>query len=158
MGSGKSTLGKKLAQKLNRAFFDLDAEVEKQEGSTVQELFNTKGENHFRETEHKLLKQLLNHPAKYVMALGGGTPCFYNNMELINKSGTSIYIKYNSGILASRLCNAKADRPLVKGKNEEELRSFIDQLLFERESYYNQCNIVVEKFNLSVDDLILFFQ
>ena len=158
MGCGKSTLGKKLAKKLGLEFFDLDKCIEEEAGVSISEIFKTKGEEHFRELETQVLTQLISNQTKYVVALGGGAPCFNDNMKLINEAGTSIYLKYNEGILASRLINAKTERPLIANKTKEELIDFISKLLSEREQYYNQSKIVVEGNNITVNqvtDLLL---
>src|SRR5688500_7831796 len=102
MGCGKSSAGKKLANKLGFEFIDLDEMIEKQYQKSVSEIFETEGENKFREYEHNCLKGLLD-KENIVISLGGGTPCYYNNMELINTHGTSIYLKMSTEVLASRL-------------------------------------------------------
>jgi len=147
MGSGKSTLGKKLAAKLKRDFVDLDELIEEKEKCSIQKLFDTKGEDYFRTIEHEYLKRLINVTTNQVISLGGGTPCFYGNMELMNESGVSIYIKYNAGILTNRLINAKIERPLIKGKTREELSQYINDTL-----------AFVANNNIKVEDLISLFQ
>jgi shikimate kinase len=159
MGSGKSTLGKKLANKLNVPFFDLDKIIEEQIGISIAEIFKTKGEEYFRTLETQVLKQLIYKQAKFVIATGGGAPCFNNNIELINESGTSIYLKYNEGILASRLINAKANRPLIANKTKEDLIVFITNLLKAREQFYLKSKIVVEGNNITANQITdLIFQ
>ena len=153
MGCGKSTLGKKLAKKLGLEFFDLDKCIEEEVGVSITEIFKTKGEGHFRAIESKTLISLINNQDNYVVALGGGAPCFNDNMKLINETGTSIYLKYNEGILTSRLINAKTERPLKANKTKEELIDFISKLLSEREQYYNQSKIVVEGSNITVNQV-----
>lgn len=155
MGSGKTTLAKKLAKKLNRSFYDLDQEIEEKEHLVIPQIFEEKGENYFRKIESEVLKIILAKEAPFVLSVGGGTPCFYDNMELINKSGVSIYLKYNAGILASRLINAKVKRPLIKGLNEIELKEFITNKLSEREPFYKESNFTLEGNNLKVEDLLL---
>jgi shikimate kinase len=154
MGSGKTTVGKKLANKLNRSFFDLDAEIEKEKGSKIEDIFTSRGEDYFRKVEKELLNRYCNKEEGFVLALGGGTPCFFNNMDVINEVGTSIYIKYNSGILTSRLLNANTVRPLVAGKNEEELRRFIEKMLQQREPFYAQSKFTFEKNNIRLEDIL----
>ena len=149
MGSGKSTLGKKLAKKLDLPFFDLDKYIEEYTGVTISEIFKAKGELHFRELETQLLTKLISNNNRYLIAVGGGAPCFNNNIDLINNNGTSIYLKYNVGILASRLFIAKAERPLIANKTKEELVDFISKLLSEREQFYTQSKIVVEGNNIN---------
>ncbi len=154
MGSGKTTLGKKLANQIHQKFIDLDAEIEKQTKKSITELFENKGEAYFRKIEKKVLKKFCAEKENFVMALGGGTPCFYNNMELINQSGVSIYINYNAGILASRLKNAKTIRPLVEGKSEDELKLYIENTLLERAVFYKQSKFTINKDNIKVEDVL----
>jgi len=153
MGSGKTTLAKKLAKKLNRSFYDLDHEIEAAENLTITQIFEEKGEEYFRKIESKSLKIILAKEEEFVVAVGGGTPCSFGNMKLIKDSGTSIYLKYNAGILTSRLINAKVKRPLIKKLNEEELKTFITNKLAEREVFYKQCKFTLEGNNLKVEDL-----
>ncbi len=154
MGSGKSTLGKKLANKLNQPFYDLDALIEQKEKKTITEIFEEKGEECFRNIERETLQELTDNNSSFVLALGGGTPCFHDNIEFINANGTSVYLKYNSGILHSRLINAKTERPLVKDKIDDELKQLIVNKLAEREIFYNKAQLIMEGDNLKVEDLI----
>ena len=158
MGSGKSTLGKKLANKLAYDFIDLDLAIEEQEQLSISEIFKERGEEYFRKAEQKALKSIANSSKKLVIALGGGTPCFFDNMDLINQSGVSIYLKYNSGILAHRLLNAKTERPLIIEKNKEELIDFIEKTLKEREIYYTKSKFIIEKTNVKIDDILSLIQ
>lgn len=154
MGCGKSTLGKKVAKKLDLPFFDLDKCIEEKAGVSISEIFKTKGEEYFRALESKVLISLINNQDNYVLSLGGGAPCFNDNMKLINELGTSIYLKYNEGILASRLINSKAERPLIANKTKEELIDFISKLLSKREQFYNQSKIVVEGNNITANQVV----
>lgn len=154
MGSGKTSLGKKLAKKLNLPFFDLDQRIEEQEQSTITEIFNKKGEDYFRTIETVVLKDTIDNHPSFVLSLGGGTPCFNNNMSIINQSGISIYLKYNGGILISRLLLAKQQRPLIASKNKEELKQFVVDLLTQREPFYNQCQLIVENNNITTDTIV----
>lgn len=154
MGSGKSTLGKKLANKLEKPFYDLDAEIEKSEKQTINQIFEQFGEVHFRALESKVLEALILDQDGFVLALGGGTPCVQSNMDLINKNGVSIYLKYNPGILTARLMNAKSTRPLIKGLDKDQLGAFVQDKLKVRNLFYDQSNIIIEKNNVSVQDLI----
>jgi len=153
MGSGKTTLGRKLANKLGYAFFDLDELIEEQEKLSISEIFSKQGENYFRTVEQKILNDKLVTNQPLVLSVGGGTPCFFDNMEFINKQATSIYLKYNAGMLYSRLSSAKAKRPLLTEKSDEELKDFIKKTLSEREGFYNQSKIVVESNNITVDTI-----
>lgn len=153
MGSGKTTLGKKLANKLGYAFFDLDELIEEQEKLSISEIFSKQGENYFRTVEQKILNDKLVTNQPLVLSVGGGTPCFFDNIEFINKQAISIYLKYNAGMLYSRLSSAKAKRPLLTEKSDEELKDFIKKTLSEREGFYNQSKIVVESNNITVDTI-----
>jgi len=154
MGSGKSTLGKKMASQLEVEFLDLDEFIEEREHQSIQGIFDQYGEEYFRKKEQEALRLVAHQKNNVVVALGGGTPCFYDNMEIINNSGASIYLKYNSGILAARLINAKTERPLIKGKTQEELLVFIDKMLLEREVFYNKSQFVVEGKNIKSEDVL----
>lgn len=155
MGSGKSTLGKKVATRLNIDFIDLDNFIEQQENKTISAIFAEEGEAYFRKIEQNALEVLCQKPDNMIIALGGGTPCFFNNMELINNTGISIYLKYNSGILSSRLLKAKSTRPLIKNKTKEELVAFIDNMLLDRKFHYNKAQFVVENRNVKVEDILV---
>lgn len=151
MGSGKTTLGRKLANKLDYDFIDLDELIEKQEKLSISEIFSKQGEDSFRKTESRILNETLITQTNIVLSVGGGTPCYFNNMELINKQATSIYLKYNGGILFSRLKLAKSKRPLIAKKSDEELKDFIQKTLQEREGFYNQSNIIVAGNNITTE-------
>lgn len=154
MGSGKSTLGKKLSNKLDYDFIDLDNYIENQLGLTISEIFEKEEEAVFRKYETQYLKEVGEKKESIIIALGGGTPCFGDNMSIINQLGRSVYLKYNAGILFSRLKNAKTSRPLLANKSDDELSSFISDLLSQREKYYNQCSVILENKNISVSDVL----
>lgn len=157
MGSGKSTAGKKLAAKLGLSFLDLDEYIEKEYGKTINGIFESEGEERFRELEHLYLKNVMAMD-NIVLSLGGGTPCFYNHMELINKNGISVYFKMSVDTLANRLRNAKKDRPLIRDMSEEELKSFITASLEKREAFYLQAHYKVKAKNLDIDELAGFLK
>jgi len=153
MGSGKSTIGKKLAKKLDTDFIDLDKYIEEKENISISEIFKLKGETEFRKIEEKSLLEISKLENK-IVSLGGGTPCFFNNMEIINNSGLSIYLKMPIGMLVSRLINAKVQRPLIKDKNREELHTFIENQLKEREQFYSMSSIIFDAISVNIDKLI----
>lgn len=154
MGSGKTTLGKKLANKLGYQFVDLDEAIEQHEQKSIVSIFENQGEDFFRTIESKMLDEILTTTSNVVLSVGGGTPCYFNNMELINKQATSIYLKYNLGMLYSRLISAKTKRPLIANKSDEELKDFIQKTLLEREGFYNQSNIIVEGNNITTEIIL----
>ncbi len=151
MGCGKTTVGKLLARKLNYRFVDLDKMIEEYEGKTIPELFELHHENGFRSLEKKYL-QLTTQFQKTVVACGGGTPCFFDNIKTINENGISIYLEMNVASLHSRLINSKAKRPLLAGKTEEELQSFIADKLIERQPFYKQAHVTVDALNGKSDE------
>jgi shikimate kinase len=154
MGSGKSSLGKELAHKLGLTFFDIDQMIEEDERRKINVIFENDGEEKFREIEHECLKKSLQ-INNVVISTGGGTPCFFNNMEVINENGISVYIKLNAGILASRLSVDKEKRPLIKHcKDKTEIESFIKDLLEKREKYYLQSKFIIEGKNINAKKII----
>ena len=153
MGSGKTTVGKKLANKLNYNFIDLDAEIEKQELSSIHQIFSKKGEENFRALEHQKLLDLLANK-KVVVSCGGGTPCFNNNMEFMTKNGITIYIKLSVEALHSRLKSNKENRPLISSLNDESLKAYIHQKLNEREEVYIKSKIIITGLSVNINDLV----
>jgi shikimate kinase len=152
MGSGKTTLGKQLARKLGYRFVDQDHYIESKTGMSIADFFTSKGEQEFRNMEHQALKELIL-LEDVVVATGGGAPCFFNNMDLMNQNGIAIYIKVKPEILKSRLKNAQEERPLLRGKSEQELLDFIKSKLGEREDYYSKATHVIESLDLKSEDL-----
>lgn len=152
MGCGKSTLGRKLATKLGYDFIDLDHQIEKLVGMSVGEYFSAHGESEFRIFESKTLKEF-NYPDNCVVATGGGAPCYFDNMQWINKKGLSVYIEMPPAALAKRLESGKEKRPLLKDMNEEELIAFIASKLEERDPFYKQALQIVNGISLTPDAL-----
>ncbi len=152
MGSGKTTLGKRLANKLTIPFFDTDLEIEKKLGKTVIEIFKTDEESRFREMESEILKQLKAKPA--LIATGGGLPCFGNNMQVLNQMGTTIYLQLSEKALYSRLKLQRTNRPLIANLSDKELMEFIHLKLTERESVYMQSKIIVDVLKLPLTALV----
>ena len=140
---GKSTIGKVVAEKLNFKIIDLDTEIIKSENQTIKKIFELNGEKYFREIETQLLNSIINKNKSFIMATGGGTPCFNNNINLINKSGISIYIDTPIKKLEKRLINEN-ERPLLK--NNPIQRKVFDNLYNERKIYYEK-----SKFKVSED-------
>lgn len=143
MGSGKTTLGRPLAARLGYRFVDLDRAIEEGEGMTIGEIFAVHGEGHFRALERRYLEEVIARGGDAVVSTGGGTPCFGENMALMNRSGVTVYLKLTPGALAGRLRSALVQRPLVAGKSPEELLEYITETLAGREVYYGRANVVV---------------
>ncbi len=153
MGSGKSTAGKKLAKKLGLKFMDMDEVIEREQGMSVPEIFERFGEDEFRNLERALLHEIIQQD-DLVISTGGGVPCFYNNMDLINKNGISIYLKMHPADLADRLDKIKADRPLLKNKSGSQLIRYIKQKLKEREKYYLKARFIVDGLDVKEEKLL----
>ena len=157
MGSGKSTAGKKLAAKLNMDFVDLDDYIEANYEKSIEAIFEQEGENKFRELEYNYLKHFLEKD-NLILSVGGGTPCFYDSMDLMNKNGITVYMKMSVDALANRLANAKKKRPLIKDMSETDLKHFINSNLEKREPFYLQAQYKVKAKDLNVDELAGFLQ
>ena len=137
MGAGKTTLGKAFARNLNIPFVDLDWYIEERYHKTVSELFAEKGEAVFREIERKMLHEVSEFE-NVVISTGGGTPCFFDNMEYMNKHGITIFLSASPEVLLKRLRVATGSRPILQGKKEDELYLFIVEKLEERMKFYSQ--------------------
>lgn len=154
MGSGKTTIGKALASKLGCQFIDQDDVIEKRFGMTITEVFAAFGEPKFRETEHEVLVEL-SHLENAIIATGGGCPCFFSNMEVMNQHGVTIYLKGDPKTLVNRLKDSHGTRPLIKDKTEPELLQYVTDKLSEREPFYSQAKHTVQAINLKAEDILL---
>ncbi len=144
-GSGKSTLGKQIAEVINIPFIDLDTVIENQENLSIPELFKQKGENYFRVVERKALININSVYQEFVMATGGGAPCFFDNMAFIKENGHSIYLDISSEELAIRILNdGLANRPMFKNMNPEDVKYFLEDKLKDRAHFYNQATWVID--------------
>lgn len=152
MGSGKTTLGRPLARKLGLAFADMDAYIEQSWGMSVGELFERGGEDGFREIERQALKVLCGKD-DIVVSAGGGTPCFFDNMDRMNRCGTTVYLKLSPEDLCSRLRRAKRERPLIRDKSESQLTDYIRRSLAVREPYYSKSHITLEGPDITVEEV-----
>lgn len=141
MGVGKTTIGKKLAKFFDIGFIDLDKFIESKYHKTVPELFAERGESEFRLIEQKSLLEV-SEIENVVISTGGGTPCFFNNVRVMNQTGITVYIQAEPEELAARLRASKTVRPIVSGKAKDELTPFITNHLSEREKFYNQAKVV----------------
>ena len=152
MGSGKTTIGKKLANYLKYEFIDLDKLIESKAGMSIVDYFEIHGEPLFRELEREIL-QKTEFPENAIIATGGGAPCFGDNMEWMNKNGLVTYLSLSPKALASRLEHSKTDRPLIRHLNGEELIDYISIKLKDREVFYNQAKNVVSASDLTAERL-----
>ena len=156
MGSGKSTIGMQLASILDYEFIDLDNFIEEKEQLTVKEIFKSKGEIYFRRKETLYLNEIITKFTKVVLSVGGGTPCYSNNMDLINSDKSkSIYLKLSAKSLSDRLFFEKENRPLISHlQSKDALHEFIAIHLFERQNYYQQASNSISTDNLSVKETL----
>lgn len=152
MSAGKTSTGKRLANALKLEFIDLDWEIEKRIKKSISELVLKEGIEEFRTIEHDVLISL-NFEDKLV-ATGGGTPCFYDNMEYMNSLGTTVFFDVNEEILFSRLRSQEhRDRPLIANLSGEELRDFIKKSLAQRRSFYEQANLIFNPVKMSIEEM-----
>lgn len=150
MGCGKTTLGRKLANRLGYEFYDLDELLEEQVGISIADYFSEHGEASFRELESRVLKQTP-YLANAIVSTGGGLPCFFDNMDWMNKAGHTFYVKLSPKTLADRLEHGKANRPVLQGKHGDDLVAFIEEKLTERDVFYTRATFVVDGLGLTAD-------
>lgn len=153
MGSGKTTIGRQLAAKKGADFIDLDEYIVQKTGKSISSIFKKEGEQKFREIENQCLMEVLAIPS-LVVALGGGTPCFYDNLEFIKSHSTSVYLKVSAENLVRRLEHSPAKRPLLQGKSKPELLVYIKNELEKREGFYLQADYVIESDQIQAEDLL----
>ncbi len=154
MGAGKTHWGRLLSQKLGIPFFDLDEQVSTQAGRSIAEIFASEGEEQFRLLEKDILHIITESHDSFVMACGGGTPCFFNNIEYMNRAGISVWINTPSDVLLARLVHEKDKRPLIRDLDEQQLRSFITRKFADRRIYYEQAEIIIDEDPLPIDKLV----
>jgi shikimate kinase len=150
MGCGKTTLGRKLAAKLGYALIDLDHQIESITGGTVADYFSANGEDAFRKLESNTLKTY-DYAENSVISTGGGTPCYFDNMDWMNENGITVYIEMSAISLAKRLEKGMAKRPLLNNLTEEEVIRFIEEKLAERETYYKKAAVILNGMSLTAD-------
>ncbi len=139
MGSGKTTVGKRLAQEMDLRFLDLDDQIEASEASKITAIFSKKGEIYFRRKEAECLRTILTMEDGFVLSIGGGTPCYANNMKAISEATNKVvHLKMSITALVKRLVKEKSERPMIASISDGELPEFIGKHLFERNFYYSQ--------------------
>lgn len=154
MGSGKTHWARQLSQKLNIPFFDLDEQVVSQEGKPINEIFAEKGEEYFRLLEKDTLHIITESHESFVMATGGGTPCYFNNVEYMNQSGITVWINTPLETLYTRLLRQRSARPLLKDLGDDQLKGFIIKKFSDRKIYYEQADVVMDEEPVLLDSLI----
>ncbi|THD30942.1 shikimate kinase [uncultured Flavobacterium sp.] len=144
MGSGKSTIAHLLSEKTQIEAFDLDGIIEERAGLSIKNIFEQKGEVFFRKLENQIFKELISSEKEMILSLGGGTPCYANNHELLNGDGVvSFYLKASIETLYGRLLSVRDNRPLIAEQEGEEMKEYIAKHLFDRSYYYNQATHIV---------------
>ncbi len=155
MGSGKSTLGKIVGESHNIPVVDLDTYIEESEGLTIPEIFRLKGEIFFRKIESKYLQELALRSDTFILSVGGGTPVYGNNMEILSNSFTTVYLRANVPTLYKRLSKNKGSRPLIQSVSDENLAEFIGKHLFERSPFYERSEVLIDVNNKSLRKAVL---
>lgn len=158
---GKTTVGRALAKELGQTFYDLDWYVEERFHTKVSKIFAEEGEARFRDLEQRMLHEAAEFE-NVVLACGGGTPCFFDNMEYMNRTGQTFYLKASPATIVRHLAISRNERPLLKGKTAEELEAFITGQLAERSPYYEKASHVIDvnvldsfdKITLVVNDIL----
>lgn len=153
MASGKSAIAKEVSAKLGLELIDLDAYIEKKENAKISDIFKNKGEIYFRNKETAYLNELLSLENSFVLSVGGGTPCFSGNIDLILEKATSFYLRASIPTIYNRLISEKAKRPLVSEIADKDLQEFIAKHLFERAAFYEQSNNVISVNDKSIQEI-----
>lgn len=155
MGSGKTSIGKKLAEKLQWQFLDMDEIIEKRYEMSISDIFRLYGESEFRGAEHEILKELTNED-NAVISTGGGAPCFFDNMELMNNTGKTFYFNFSPSFLAERLLTTNLDkRPILSQLKREDFEKFIADNIAKRQSFYNQAHYKISGTDDEIENKIL---
>lgn len=145
MGSGKSTIGVRLAKQLGIPFVDTDHEIERLKGKSIEQIFQEDGEMSFRQLERQMIDVLSTIDSEFVLSVGGGLPCYHDLMQALNQMGTTVYLKCPVEVLAERLLSDAQVRPLIKGMDREELISYIDGKMKEREPIYDRAELILSE-------------
>ncbi|WP_435523390.1 shikimate kinase [Chryseobacterium indoltheticum] len=153
MGSGKSHISKILSDKINFKLIDLDKEISRRNKLTIPEIFEKKGEIYFRKFRRETLEEILACQENIVLSLGGGTPVYYNNMEIINNNSKS-FLRTSISTLAERISKQKEKRPLIAKIADEDIPEFIAKHLFERNVFYSKAQFSINTDNKNPEDII----
>ena len=142
-GSGKSSLATEMSNISGLKHIDSDAFIENKYNSSINEIFNKSGENKFREYEHKALKEILKED-NIILSTGGGMPCYYDNIDVMNNAGITVYLKTSAQTSKKRLLNNSTERPLIKDKSNKEIKEYLDAILKDREQFYLKAKYIVD--------------
>jgi len=154
MGAGKSTIGKRLARKLDKNFIDLDEAFEAKYRYSIPRFFDHFGEERFREFEKQCLQEIIDREKDAVISTGGGTACHHDNIDIMNSSGITVYLKMHPKSLAHRLNRARRLRPVVREVDNQGMQAFVEEQLAEREAFYEQAQITVKGESLDLEELV----
>ena len=154
MGCGKTHWGIELSHKLEIPFFDLDSVIEEKEEKDITSIFADMGEEYFRMLEKDVLYMLTESHDSFVMACGGGTPCFFNNIDYMKSRGTTVWINCSVECLHSRLVKEKDKRPLIRSLPDDELKTFIVRKYSDRKIFYQQASIILSEEEVTLDGLV----
>lgn len=154
MGCGKTHWAKILSEKLHIPFFDLDEKISEHKGKSIPEIFASEGEEHFRLLEKDVLYLLTESHENFVMATGGGTPCFYNNIDYLKKQGTVVWINCSTECLYKRLIKEKDKRPLIASIPDEELKSYIIKKYSSRKIFYQQADVILPEEEITIENFV----
>lgn len=151
MGVGKTTIGKRLARRLNLEYCDLDEYIVKSENQSINELFAERGEQGFRELEREALVKITD--SKIVISTGGGAPCFFDNLDIMLKNGIVVWLSMEPKVLINRLLSGKSKRPLLANLPEAEVLGFVENQLQERETFYQKAHISFDSANMNSEKM-----
>ena len=154
MASGKSSVGKKLANKIGLPFIDLDTFIEEKYNTSIRLLMYDRGIEFFRKIEKEALETVIIEYENAVISTGGGTPCYFDNLDLMKAAGETIYLEVDVPTLVDRLMNSKKDRPLIWGKSREDLVIYAKDLLGRRQDFYKKAKFSINGKNLKIDSLV----
>ena len=154
MGSGKTHWGKILSKQINLPYFDLDEVIAASEKKTVQQIFHDKGEEYFRVKEQEVLEALAEDHDNIIISTGGGTPCFFNNIDFMKQQGKVVWLNTAVDILLERLLKQKHSRPLIKNISDADLKAFIIKKLQDRKMYYEQAHVMLHEETITTESLL----
>jgi shikimate kinase len=154
MGSGKTHWGRLLSERIVLPYFDLDEVIVKDELKTVQQIFHDNGEEYFRMKEQEVLEALAEDHENVIISTGGGTPCFFNNIDFMRQCGKVVWLNTSIDVLLERLLKQKHSRPLIKNISDIELKAFIIKKLQDRKMYYEQAHVILHEETITIESLL----